>query len=248
MLDRQSASLRSMLSRDLNVPSSPPYSPAILTTGCAVLLIAAAYTATVEVGPFATDRLSERSTVSAMANGLLAPALSLQSQTDFLYHCRVAMTSLTGRAQPSSVRADILETCADGSQAIVEDEPGFSAAWHTGALAASFAGDAQTMNDWLSQSYRTGPAEQWIAELRVDLFEDNIAKLDSGLTDLHLADLRMLLSNDRGRRFLASRYLLFPALRQRIDEVLLRTSEPDARRFGNIVERLAVEKARSNGR
>lgn len=213
-----------------------------------MLLVAAAYTARVEVGPFATDGLSERSTVSAMATGLLAPGLSLHSQTHFLYHCRVAMTSLTGRAQPSAVRDDILDICVEGSQAIVDAEPGFSAAWYTGALAASFAGDAQTMNSWLSQSYRTGPAEQWIAELRVDLVEDNFAKLEAGLTDLHLADLAMLLSNDRGRRFLASRYLVFPALHQRIDQLLALTSEPDARRFRNIVERLAVEKARSHGR
>lgn len=232
----------------MNVSSSHSYSAAILVTASAALLLSATYVAVVEVGPFATERLSERATVRAVADRIVAPGLSIQSQIDFLFHCRVAMTSLAGRAQPSAVREKILGTCGEGSDAIVAAAPGFSAAWYTGALVASFTGEPEKMNRWLDQSYATGPFEQWIAELRVDLVEDNFADLDADLVDRHLADLAILLSNDRGRRFLASRYLAFPQLRERIDLLLTTASEPDARRFLNIVERLRVEKERTHGR
>lgn len=228
--------------------SSHSRSAAILVATSAALLLSAAYITMVEVGPFATERLSERATVRAMAAGIVAPGLSIQSQTDFLFHCRVAMTSLAGRAQPTAVREQILDACGDGSDAIVAAAPGFSAAWYTGALVASFTGEPEKLNQWLAQSYATGPFEQWIAELRVDLVEDNFAKLDADLVDRHLADLAIQLSNDRGRRFLASRYLAFPQLRERIDLLLTTASEPDARRFLNIVDRLRVEKERTHGR
>jgi hypothetical protein len=228
--------------------SSPPYSAAILAAGCAVLLVTATYATVRELGPFATENLSERSTVTATAMGMLEPALSLQSQTNFLYHCRVAMTSITGRVQPTTIRRAILDVCRDGSQQIVANSPGFSVAWYTGALVASFTGEQAAMREWLSQSYATGPFEQWIAELRVDLAEDHFAQLTPQLVELHLADLRMLLSGDPGRRFLAPRYINFPGLRGRVDTILAGMDASGASRFRNIVERLSVEKGRTNGR
>lgn len=231
------------------MPSSrPPYSAAILAAGCAILLVSATYASVRELGPFATESLSERVTVAAMASGMIEPALSLRSQINFLYHCRVAMTSITGRVQPTPVREAIMDACRGGSRAIVRGSPGFSVAWYTGALVASFDGDRTVMNEWLSRSYATGPFEQWIAELRADLAEDHFAELNSELIEWHLADLRMLLANDPGRRFLAPRYLNFPGLRGRVDAILAQMDAVGAHRFLNIVERLAVEKGRTNGR
>lgn len=230
------------------MPSNAPHSSMILAAGSTVLLLCAIYVAKAELSPLVTQGLSERTTVRSMAAHMLSPGLSTQSRIDFLYHCRVALTSLTGRAQPSGVRRTLLETCSNASEAMVADTPGFSAAWYTIALVASFEHNSKRMNDALAKSYATGPFEQWIAELRVDLVTENIDKLDASLLDEHMQDLRNLLSNDRGRRLLAPRYLALPTLKPQVDGVLPQIEEPARRRFLNIVQRLLVEKGRTNGR
>jgi hypothetical protein len=225
-----------------------PFSALIMTAGSLALLTLSAVIAVSEFGPFSSWGLSERATVRSMANGMLGPGISSQSQIDYLYNCRVALTSLTGRAQPSAVRATMLDHCEVAVQTMIEAAPDFSAAWYTAALIASFRDQPNRLNEALRRSYDTGPFEQWIAQLRVDLVEDTYSGVDEELRPLHQMDLANLLSNDPGRRFLAPRYLAFVDLHDRVDQALTTIDDAHARRFLNIAERLLREKDRSNGR
>lgn len=194
-------------------------------------------------GPSAT----ERQRVEGIARGEITPGISIESQLDFLFDCRIAMTSITGRAQPSTVRMAILDNCLVHSLALANQSPSFSAAWHTSAVASAMSRDWPSFRAYTEKSYLTGRNEQWIAEMRVDLISDYIPQLDDELLAAHRADLMLLLSHDSGRNYLASRYVALDTFRHQIDQILPDVAEPDARRFLNIVGRLTTLKQRQQG-
>ncbi len=201
-----------------------------------------------EAPAFLSASWSERATLAALSTGMLEPAFSPQSQLSYFYSCRIALTSISGRAQPSATRHDIAAQCLANADRVAAASPDFAIAWYTGALAASITADWTGLNQRLRHAYRAGPFEQWIAELRIDLAEDNYAHLDPDLPDLHRADLRLLLSQDTGRRFLVPRYHALPGLRSHIDALLPELPPAGSTRFGNMVKRLAVDRSRTNGR
>ncbi|MEO8683575.1 MAG: hypothetical protein ABI414_01910 [Devosia sp.] len=220
----------------------------IVLAGCTMLLLAGIRAASIEISPFLGSGSSEYAKVIGLASGQIGPGLSISSQLQFLFDCRVALASITGRAQPTATRQKVIATCVGASDRLVSQSPTFSAAWYTGALAMSFVPQRAGLNIRLRKSFETGPHELWIAELRTDLVLDNFDSLDADLIESSDADLLMLLGVDAGRQSLAPRYLSRPALQVRIDAQLARITAADRSRFQNIVERLDVERGRSNGR
>jgi hypothetical protein len=219
-----------------------------LALGAGLLLIGGAYAAMREAPGFFSASWNERATLSALSTGMIEPAFSPQSQQSYFYACRIALTSISGRAQPSATRQNIAAQCLANADQVAAASPDLAIAWYTGALAASIAGDWPGMNQRLRQAYLTAPFEQWVAELRIDLAEDNYSHLDPDLEALHNTDLHLLLSQDTGRRFLAPRYYALAPLRSHIDALLPGMPEADSTRFHNMTQRLTVYRSRTNGR
>lgn len=201
-----------------------------------------------EAPPFFADGWGERTIIAAVQADTIRPAPSIQSQLGYLFNCQVALTSLSGRAQPTQARQQTAQKCRDGADQITNSAPTFSAAWHTGALAAATMEDWPGMNWRLRQSYNTGRNEQWLAERRIDLAQSNLDRLDPDLLPSNDRDLLLLLLVDGGRQFLAPRYHALADLRAVIDGLLPGLPIDDRTRFQNITARLAVERSRSNGR
>lgn len=190
------------------------------------------------MGAIDTDRLA------AIASNTDRPGLSTASQLGFLFECRRAMTSIVGRAQPSSLRDEVSRSCLNSALEMTTRSPTFSVAWLTAAVAAVQLRDWPAFERSIEKSYITGANEQWVAELRVDLVSDHRDRLDEALLSAHRADLILLLSHDRGRQFLADRYVALTAFRDEIDTILPSLDESVSRRFLNLAERREVRRQR----
>ncbi|GLQ57936.1 hypothetical protein GCM10010862_51950 [Devosia nitrariae] len=186
--------------------------------------------------------------VDAVSSGTISPGLSNSSKLAYLFDCRVAMTSFTGRAQPTSVHQAIASRCLSDADSMTLVSPQFAVAWHTGALAAAMLQDWNGMNERLRRAYDNGRYELWQAELRVDLVEGNADRIEPDVWPRHLDDLRLLLRYDVGRLFLVARYHALPQLRQRIDLLVFDLADPDRIRFQNMAARAEKERLRLNGR
>lgn len=232
--------------RDLDQNSAT--NPWMFATMGAVLTAAGLWGFTQEAPPFFADSWGEHTIVTAMLADTIRPAPSIQSQLGYLFNCQVALTSLSGRAQPTLARQQTAQKCRDGADQITNSAPTFSAAWHMGALAAAVMEDWPGMNWRLRQSYNTGRNEQWLAERRIDLAQSNLDRLDPDLLPSHDRDLLLLLLDDGGRRFLVPRYHALADLRTRIDALLPGLPADNRTRFQSMTARLAVERSRSNGR
>lgn len=222
--------------------------PLLFATISAVLVAAGLWGISQEAPPFFADGWGERTVVTAMLADTIHPAPSIQSQLGYLFNCQVALTSLSGRAQPAPARQRAAEKCRDGSDMITNSSPTFSAAWQMGALAAATMEDWPGMNWRLRQAYETGPNEQWLAERRIDLAQTHVEQLDPDLLPRHDRDLILLLLDDNGRRFLAPRYHALADMRARIDTVLPSLPVDNRTRFESLAGYLAVERSRTNGR
>ena len=222
--------------------------PVLLAATGAFLVVAGLWGASQEAPPFFAEGWGERTVVTAMLSGTIHPAPSIQSQMGYLFNCQVALTSLSGRAQPTAARQQLAQKCLDGSDIITKSSPTFSAAWQMGALAAATLEDWPGMNWRLRQAYETGPNEQWLAERRIDLAQSQAGELDPDLPPYYDRDLTLLLLDDNGRRFLVPRYHALADIRARIDALLPRLPAENRTRFESLAGYLAVERSRTNGR
>lgn len=236
------------MSRVRALDHEPAPNPWIFAAMGAVMAVIGLWGISQEAPPFFADSWGERTIVTAMLTDTIHPAPSIQSQLGYLFNCQVALTSLSGRAQPTSARQQIAQKCRDGADVITKASPTFSAAWQTGALAAASMEDWTGMNWRLRQSYATGRNEQWLAERRIDLAQAHTDQLDADLLPSYDRDLMLLLVMDGGRQFLAPRYHALADIRARIDPLLPALTEADRTRFLGITARLAVQRSRTNGR
>jgi hypothetical protein len=232
-----------------NEISVPIANHTLFNAVCSACLVALGlWTFIVEAPPFFSDGWSEQTMVEAASSGTISPGLSNASKLAYLFNCRVAMTSVTGRAQPTAVRQAIAYRCLKDADSMTSASPPFAVASFTGALAAATLQDWRGMNERLRQAYDNGRNELWQAEMRVDLVEANTEHIERDVWPRHLEDLRLLLLYDGGRQFLVARYHALHQLRRRIDLLVFGLAEPDRIRFQNMTARAEKERLRSNGR
>lgn len=231
-----------------DVPAPVTNKPLLYAAWSACLVALGLWTFTVEAPPFFSDGWSEPTMVEAVSTGTISPGLSNASKLAYLFNCRIAMTSVTGRAQPTQVRQAIASRCREDADSMTSASPPFAVASHTGALAAAMLQDWSGMNERLRQAYDNGRNEMWQAELRVDLVEANAEHIEHDVWPHHLEDLRLLLQYDSGRRFLIARYHGLHRLRHRIDLLLFGLAEPDRMRFQTMAAWAEKERLRLNGR
>jgi hypothetical protein len=215
----------------------------IVLIGAGFLALGGAFTAYEELNPFAVGATDAKSRFAALMSSAYRPAASVLSKQLLLDTCQEAIAGLYGRLQAVKDREAVLVRCLEQADAIVAGAPSFSYAWHVGALAAAGLGDLEGFNARALQSQITGPAEQWVAELRAALVEDNFAAAGEEVRARHAADLRLLVASPRGIRSISRRYVIDPAFRERITNIVETMPEADQARFVAAIRSSAREGA-----
>lgn len=185
--------------------------------------------------------------VVAMTDVSELPALSITSQNNALLDCASALGSMQSLAMMYSTaeaRAQVVPKCLAMADHLTTHTPSNAYAWYVGAQASASLGDWDGFNRRLILSWRTGPTEQWIGELRVALAEDNYARLDDQTRAANETDLNMLVLSGRGVRAIAARYVADPGFRERITAIVEAMPVENQSRFLANVRRFAQARAR----
>ncbi len=184
-----------------------------------------------EIESFAAGGTTPAARFAALAETGAIWAPSLLSKRLVLDSCLEAINGSYGKLQPGESRRIVIEHCRSSADAIVGEAPSYSFGWFVGALAAASLGDTGGFNARVRNSQVTGPSEQWVAELRVKLVEDNYAVAAPEVLTRHDADLRLLVASPRGIASIAERYANVPDFRSRIAAIVETLPEADQARF-----------------
>jgi hypothetical protein len=218
-----------------------PTSTYVLIALGVLLVVGGVWTMRLELTPFATSNDSQSSRMLELAGGGTDYGLSISSRQVLLFDCRQAMLSLTARLQPTSVRSNLNTNCLAASDALAAEQPTFAIAWLTGAVAASQMADWEGFNLRLARSFRVGPVEQWIAEMRVSMAEQYFDRLTDDNKSGNAADMRLLTDTDPGLVALARIYVQSPSSRGRITATIDATSDVTREKFVRRVRTLSTD-------
>jgi hypothetical protein len=203
-----------------------------------LLCLPAAY---LELRPFFLGAATQEARFDQVADGQNQTGLSTFSHRIALENCLEAVNSIFGRMQPTPRRQAVLSECDGLSDMISSTSVADSFAWYIGALTNSELGKVGEMNRRLVLSRRTGPNEQWVAELRVALGERRFADLDRPALEGHRKDLQLLALSARGVATIAKRYVAEPDFRARITSLVEELPEEVQSRFVTYVRQAARE-------
>ncbi|QDZ10706.1 hypothetical protein [Devosia ginsengisoli] len=195
-----------------------------------------------ELGSTALDR------VLAMRDGTELSAFSIASQNNALLDCTNALGATQSLAMMyggTEARRQIAPKCLALADHVARQTPSNAFAWYVGAEASAALQYWDGLNRRLALSWRTGPTEQWVGELRVALAEDNYQHLDDQVIAANDADLHMLVRSARGVRAIAARYVTDPGFRERITAIVETMPTENQARFLANVRRFAVTRAQS---
>jgi hypothetical protein len=205
-----------------------------------LLFVTAAMVSTREFAS-ARDPVSPPDWIARLVAGDVVLGLSTGSQRDDLDNCYEMMGSAYALSRPTVERHQIAEACSTLATGIAAWSPSNAQAWLVAAAASAQLDDFGAFNTRLLQSQITGPHEQWVAEMRVELGEAHYAQLDSETRANHLADLAMLVHSLSGIRSIAERYLNDPGFRERIVAIVETLPEVEQRRFLENVKMAAFD-------
>lgn len=211
-----------------------------------VLVSGGVYSAYIEVRSYFSGGMTPVESFAAVAANVQVAGLSIATNRLVVDNCYDALTSIYGIVQPTIKSRAVASNCLAQADAVTQAMPTHSFAWFVGALAALRLEDPSGFADRLRQSQLTGPREQWIAELRVGLAEDNFDLLPSDVRELNDRDLGLLVVSDRGIASIAQRYVRDEAFRERITSIVEQLSEHDQQRFVNSVGIAAPETRQSS--
>jgi hypothetical protein len=192
---------------------------------------ASAFAGWLELAPYVQPH---RDAVDAYRSLAVAPppsGLSLQLGQLGLVSCVDALVSLEHRTQPRSLSDRVVANCATAADRALADNPGYSLAWLLSALVADEQGATIEAAVRLANSQRVGPAEQWLARMRVELTEQLRPSLSQAALAFSDADLALMVQSYSGVATIAERYVAEPEFRQRITDIVDRLPERDQARF-----------------
>jgi len=206
----------------------------------APLVVGGVATSFAELNVFSAGSPTVEGRFAALEAGSYRAGPSILSKQLLLETCNEAIAGVYGRLQPTQERTIVLDRCRSYADGVVDQSPSLSFGWYVGALAAASLGDMAGFNARILRSQRTGPSEQWVAELRVRLVETNFGSADQAVLDRHAQDLRLLVRSPRGIASIAQRYVGDPSFRERVTQIVETMSETDQRRFVDTVRRAAA--------
>lgn len=191
---------------------------------------------TFESGPFLGSGITPIQRTLALDATQPSIGLSYDVAKAVLADCATALrqtSSLEMLFQGEGAPRRVAETCLALSTAATAAMPASSYAWFVRAQANLAMADIAEFNADLTYSQLTGPNEQWIADLRVELSEANLSQLSPQALAAHDRDLRLLVSSSVGLRNLARRYVTDVNFRERIAAIVETMPETAQRRFIN---------------
>lgn len=191
-----------------------------------------------EVRPFFLRPSQEKGYYGDFAATAEMTGLSTYSRHVVMRDCYQGLDRIgrTGAVTPEKYA--FMDRCRALARVAVADAPSFSLGWLTGAHAAIGRLDAPDFNALLARAFQTASHEQWLAEKRAELSENNYGWLDAGNRKRHEADLTLLARSPVGSVFLANRYRLDPGFRERVVALVERLPQADQKRFLWNVQRL----------
>nr|WP_316656233.1 hypothetical protein [uncultured Gellertiella sp.] len=153
--------------------------------------------------------------------------------------CRNGLRRIAAEGFQDATKKTFIETCHAIASAIVAREPSFSLGWYIRARSEIALLDVKDFNASLVMAQMTAPREQWQAEDRAELGEDNSGWLNEEATRSHYQDLETLARSYAGSSFLATRYQSDPVFRDKIVSIVEKMPAIDQRRFLANVRKLA---------
>ena len=173
------------------------------------------------LGEWRATTFFTKADVTTLARGE-APGPRLSASTDamVLDGCLEAVSSVDGRVLPSQPRVQLVTHCLRISEWITSSSPKDAYGWFSRAYFSLELGKLAAFNEALVQAYETGPNEQWIADLRVQVAEQNLDKLEAAARRGHKADLSLMVQSPRGAEAIVGRYIRDAGFRGRIAEVV----------------------------
>jgi hypothetical protein len=206
---------------------------------CIGLVVGGGVAAYAEVNPFVGPGVGDAALYQSIVDGRLQPGSSELSKRVVLVDCLDVGRSFFAQVQSAARREALLDRCDDLAAGIAASSPSYTFGWYVAAAMAAARGDAFKLNERLVRSQRTGRYEQWVAEQRVQLGEENLTLLDDAARAGHDADLAMLVQSQRGIASIARRYIGAAAFRERITGIVEALPMEDQRRFLAEIQRLA---------
>ena len=171
-------------------------------------------------------------------NPLQMAGVSPRSQQDYLLECNSTLSNWELLTEPEAERHHVAVNCLAAADGIIASSPTYALASFIAAFAAARLEDWPTMSARLTLSQATGPSEQYLAEMRTNLAEENLGRLDTLAMAAHDRDLRLLAVSRLGLKSIAQRYMRDPSFRERITAILETVDEADQRRFLSNIRRL----------
>jgi hypothetical protein len=226
------------------VKGSPRVAQGAMLIVTLALAISGGAVAYVEAKSYLSAGVLPRERFDALAAGDVDIGLSTASHMLVLNNCYEAMTSVAGRLQPAARRNAAATHCLVIADRISAGEPANSFAWYVGALASAENADTPGMMQRLRMSQISGPSEQWIVELRVDLAEDHLSTLPPDVLAGHERDLTLLAQSQRGVASIAQRYLRQADFRERITTLVEKLPAWQQGRFLEYVRAAAAQAPR----
>jgi hypothetical protein len=198
------------------------------------------YAGYAEVAPYLDSVAGPAQRLADLAAGLPLP-VSEASRAALVRECYAIATSTLGRAQPTTRRVALLQSCRSMADEIWAAAPSVGL---VPTLSAEFSADLHDkgrFNADLARSFLAAPNEQWLAEVRVQVVEANFDLASAATIDLERKDLSVLVRSRRGIASIARRYIEHPEFRERVTAVVENLSEADQARFVAEVKRAASE-------
>lgn len=189
-----------------------------------------------ELAPFDyAYRVGQDPTTLARDDGLPRPA-STGANRVLLDICAQRLQGLSFMLSPTGAKAAIAGNCLEMAGAATRSMPAYSYAHYVSALALLRLGRAGSAQEALELSQKTARNEQWIAELRVALAEDNPEGFAGYIIGTaHPGDLALLAQSARGIHSIARRYVSNPLFRERITGIVETLPDTVQARFVHLV-------------
>lgn len=163
------------------------------------------------------------------------PTTSYSATNGLLQRCVNVVGGIYAALQPEERATRARENCLNRTDASLEDMPTHALGWYAKSLLSYKLGRPEAGEAALINAQVTGRHEQWLAEGRVQLAEDNLATLSPTAFEGHIKDLELLVQSRRGVASVAQRYATQPQFRERITSVAETLSAEDQLRFLNNV-------------
>lgn len=203
----------------------------LIAAACFCAAAVCGWTASTEIRPLLRPSPREAGFSQVFASETLHYGLSSYSKHRLLTDCYYILATSGIDPEIRTNLENFAKSCQSLSGSIIQTMPTSSYAWFVNALASSRLRDVDAFRKSYHQSHLTGPNEQWLADLRVRLGEENLSDLDAQTRLDHEQDLILLANSDRGSISLAGRYVNNPEFRQRAMDALSKVPPERQRRF-----------------